>query len=44
MKLTEFETKEQLEAHLESGVKLNNIVFQSMDLSEYHSKPSIRTT
>lgn len=35
MKLTEFETKEQLEAHLESGEKLKNIVFQSLDLSEY---------
>jgi len=35
MKLTEFETKERLEAHLESGEKLNNIVFQSMDLSDF---------
>jgi len=35
MKLTEFETKEQLNDHLELGDKLNNIVFQSLDLRDY---------
>ena len=35
MKLIEFETTEQLDAHLEAGHKLINIVFQSLDLSEY---------
>jgi len=35
MKLKEIESTEQLDAHLEAGWKLNNIVFQSIDLSEY---------
>jgi len=35
MKLTEFESKEQLDGHLEGGGKLNNIVFQSLDLLDY---------
>ena len=35
MKLTEFESKEQLDGHLEAGRKLNNIVFQSLDLLDY---------
>ena len=35
MKLTEFESLDILETYLENGNKLNNIVFQSLDLSEY---------
>ncbi len=35
MKLTEFESKEQLDGHLEAGKKLNNIVFQSLNLLDY---------
>lgn len=35
MKLTEFESLKQLELHLESEEKLNNIVFQSLDLRDY---------
>ena len=35
MKLTEFETTEQLKTHIEAGHKLENIVFQSIDLREH---------
>ena len=35
MKLIEIESTQQLENHLENGNKLNNIVFQSVDLSDY---------